>query len=169
MQPSALIKLISKTNIAGFKMKEGEFELTIRTDSYARAKGELPYPVVAQPMPMMAQAPMPAAPAAQAPETASAPVAETAPKPAAAPAGTNLLEIKSPMVGTFYRSPSPDKPVFVQVGDQVKPGGVVCIIEAMKLFNEIESEISGKIVKVMVDDATPVEYDQVLFLVDPAG
>lgn len=164
-----LIKLISKTNIAEFKMKEGEFELTIRTDSYARAKGEMPYPVVAQPMPMVAPAPMAAAPAAPAAEPVAAPVAESAPKSAPAPAGANLLEIKSPMVGTFYRSPSPDKPVFVQVGDQVKSGGVVCIIEAMKLFNEIESEVSGKIVKVMVDDATPVEYDQVLFLVDPAG
>jgi acetyl-CoA carboxylase biotin carboxyl carrier protein len=161
-----LIKLISKTNIAEFKMKEGEFELTIRTDSFARAKSEMPYPVVTQPMPMVAQAPVAAAPAA---EPAPAPAAEAASKPAAAPAAANLVEIKSPMVGTFYRSPSPDKPVFVQVGDQVKPGAVVCIIEAMKLFNEIESEVTGKIVKVMVDDATPVEYDQVLFLVDPAG
>jgi acetyl-CoA carboxylase biotin carboxyl carrier protein len=88
--------------------------------------------------------------------------------PAAEPKADNLITIKSPMVGTFYRTPSPESPMFVNVGDDVKPGKVVCIIEAMKLFNEIESEISGKIVKILVDNATPVEYDQPLFLVEPA-
>jgi len=99
--------------------------------------------------------------------TAAAPVAVAA-APAAEPKADNLITIKSPMVGTFYRTPSPESPMFVNVGDDVKPGKVVCIIEAMKLFNEIESEISGKIVKILVDNATPVEYDQPLFLVEPA-
>jgi acetyl-CoA carboxylase biotin carboxyl carrier protein len=94
------------------------------------------------------------------------------PVPATAPAKTNdesnYITIKSPMIGTFYRTPSPDKPVFVNVGDEIKQGKVICIIEAMKLFNEIEAEVSGKIVKVLVDNATPVEYDQPLFLVDPS-
>ena len=113
-----------------------------------------------------------AAPAAQVPVQAQPNIAAASGTDAGKPAAddtSNLLEVKSPIVGTFYRSPSPDKPVFVQVGDNIKEGGVVCIIEAMKLFNEIESEVSGKIVKVMVEDATPVEYDQVLFLVDPQG
>jgi acetyl-CoA carboxylase biotin carboxyl carrier protein len=91
-----------------------------------------------------------------------------APAAAAEPKADNLITIKSPMVGTFYRTPNPESPSFVNVGDDVKPGKVVCIIEAMKLFNEIESEISGKIVKVLVENATPVEYDQPLFLVEPA-
>jgi acetyl-CoA carboxylase biotin carboxyl carrier protein len=81
---------------------------------------------------------------------------------------SKLITVKSPMIGTFYRSSSPDKPAFINVGDSIKPGDVVCIIEAMKLFNEIESEISGKVVKVLVDDSSPVEYDQPLFLVEPA-
>jgi acetyl-CoA carboxylase biotin carboxyl carrier protein len=89
-----------------------------------------------------------------------------------APASTsnpaNTVTIKSPMIGTFYRRPSPDKPIFVEIGDEVTPGKVVCIIEAMKLFNEIESEVKGKIVKILVDDASPVEYDQPLFLVEPS-
>ena len=88
--------------------------------------------------------------------------------PAAAPKADNLITIKSPMIGTFYRQPGPDKPIFINVGDEVIPGKTVCIIEAMKLFNEIESEVKGKIVKVLVEDASPVEYDQPLFLVDPA-
>jgi acetyl-CoA carboxylase biotin carboxyl carrier protein len=89
------------------------------------------------------------------------------PKPSEAPA-TNLLTIKSPMIGTFYRKSSPDKPNLVDIGSEVTTGSVVCIIEAMKLFNEIESEVKGKIVKVLVEDASPVEYDQPLFLVEPA-
>ena len=110
----------------------------------------------------------PAAPAPIAAEPAPAAVKETPPAPAKAPADTGkYLEIKSPMVGTFYRSGSPEKPAYVEVGQSVKKGDVVCIIEAMKLFNEIESEVSGKIVKVLIDNAKPVEYDQVLFLVEP--
>ena len=96
-------------------------------------------------------------------------VVAAAPAPAAAPAAeSKYVTIKAPMIGTFYRSAGPGKPVFVNVGDEVKPGSKICIIEAMKLFNEIECEVSGKIVKVLVDDAKPVEYDQPLFLVDPA-
>ncbi len=111
-----------------------------------------------------------AAPALAAPAYApvAAPASE-APKPAAAPAvDSKLVTIKSPMIGTFYRSSNPDAPVFVKVGDSIKAGDPVCIIEAMKLFNEIESEYSGKIVKVLVENATPVEYDQPLFLIDPS-
>ncbi|HCK05335.1 MAG TPA: acetyl-CoA carboxylase, biotin carboxyl carrier protein, partial [Flavobacteriaceae bacterium] len=99
----------------------------------------------------------------------AAPVAESSPA-AAAPAAENdkYITVKSPIIGTFYRKPSPDKSVFVEVGDTVSPGSVLCVIEAMKLFNEIESEVSGKIVKALVDDSSPVEFDQPLFLIDPA-
>ena len=127
--------------------------------------------VVQTPMQVAAPIAAPVAPAAPAPiaaEPAPAAVKETPPAPAKAPADTGkYLEIKSPMVGTFYRSGSPEKPAYVEVGQSVKKGDVVCIIEAMKLFNEIESEVSGKIVKVLIDNAKPVEYDQVLFLVEP--
>lgn len=157
-----LIKLINKTNLAEFKLKDGEFELTIRTDAYSRGRTETVIPIPA-PVSVPTHAPAAAVPAP--PASAPAPPAEE--KKDAKP--SNLLEVKSPMVGTFYRSPSPEKGPFVQVGDHISQGDVVCIIEAMKLFNEIESEVSGKIVKMLVDDATPVEYDQVLFLVDPAG
>jgi acetyl-CoA carboxylase biotin carboxyl carrier protein len=104
------------------------------------------------PVAMPAAAPAPAAPAA----------------PAAAPVASNLIEIKSPMIGTFYRSSAPDKPAFVEVGTEIKAGDKVCIVEAMKLFNEIESEVSGKIVKILVNDMSPIEFDQPLFLVEPA-
>ncbi|MCB0694818.1 MAG: acetyl-CoA carboxylase biotin carboxyl carrier protein [Lewinellaceae bacterium] len=157
-----LIKLINKTNLAEFKLKDGEFELTIRTDAYSRGRTETVIPI---PAPVSVPAHAPAAPVPAPPAPAPAPAAEE--KKDVKP--SNLLEVKSPMVGTFYRSPSPEKGPFVQVGDHISQGDVVCIIEAMKLFNEIESEVSGKIVKMLVDDATPVEYDQVLFLVDPAG
>ncbi len=112
-------------------------------------------------------APQIAAPVVATPVVASAPVAEAAPA-ASAPAASNLITIKSPMIGTFYRASSPETPAFVNVGDDVTTGKVVCVIEAMKLFNEIESEISGKIVKVLVQNASPVEFDQPLFLVEPA-
>lgn len=164
-----LIKLISETNIAEFKVEKDGFELTIRSDSFFKGK------YVERPAPVMHYAPQNQAAPVQ---HIANPHAEAAPSPAPAPSKGgeakgdqtgNLLEIKSPMVGTFYRSPSPDKPIFVQVGDMIKAGDVVCIIEAMKLFNEIESEVSGKVVKVLVNDSNPVEYDQVLFLIDPAG
>ena len=106
---------------------------------------------------MPAVAPVAAAPVAEAPQTESA-----------ASDDSKYITIKSPMIGTFYRKPSPDKETFVNIGDEIKPGDVLCVVEAMKLFNEIESEVSGKIVKVLADDASPVEYDQPLFLVDPS-
>ncbi len=154
-----LITLVSDSAIKEFKLVKDDLEIKIRTDK------DNPAPIISQ---QAAPAAVQMAPAV----TSAAPAATAISAPAtdeAAASTDNLVEIKSPMVGTFYRSPAPEKPVYVQVGDSIKEGGVVCIIEAMKLFNEIESEVTGKIVKVMVDDASPVEYDQVLFLVDPQG
>lgn len=149
--------MINKSNIGELTVEQKDFKITIKQkEDHVTQVVSAPVqagPVFAQPVQQ------------QAPATVQAP-AEKAPTPAA-PAG-NLVTIKSPMIGTFYRRPSPDKPIFVEVGDEVSPGKVVCIIEAMKLFNEIESEVSGKIVKVLVDDSSPVEYDQPLFLVEPA-
>jgi acetyl-CoA carboxylase biotin carboxyl carrier protein len=168
-----LIRLLNKSNMAEFKLEEGDFKLSIRTALYRDYKGTQ---VVPAPIPVAApiiSAPVPAsapiatpAPASAAEAPAPAPAAEAPAKPAA-PSSQAYKEIKSPMVGTFYRSANPEKPSYVEVGQKVKKGDVVCIIEAMKLFNEIESEISGTIVKVMVDNAQPVEYDQALFLVEP--
>lgn len=162
-----LIKSLNRSRVAEFKIKDGDFELSIRTDRYGDTKAPR---VVSAPMPIaQPQMGAPAASAAAPAPAAPAPAAEA--KPKAEPAAKNddgkYLEIKSPMVGTFYRSATPEKPPFVEIGQQVNKGDVVCIIEAMKLFNEIEAEVSGKIVKVMVDNAKPVEYDQVLFLVEP--
>lgn len=114
-------------------------------------------------------APVIAAPVSVAPQALAAPAAPQAPAKAEKPAATgkNTIEIKSPMIGTFYRSANPDSPPFASVGDKISKGQTVCIIEAMKLFNEIESEVSGTLVKVMVENSTPVEYDQVLFVVEP--
>jgi len=163
-----LIKLVSKSELSEIKVKNGDFELTIRNKNYL--KGSLSSGVT----PMIAPALVPAAAPSVAPAVASATDTSTEKAAEGAPAKaeemkTELLEVKSPIVGTFYRAPSPDKAPYVQVGDTISEGSVVCIVEAMKLFNEIESEVSGKIVKVLVEEASPVEYDQVLFLVDPAG
>lgn len=153
-QIQELVKLINKTNIGEITIEEEGIKITVKQKNdpvqhiYAGAAAA-PAPAYA---PAPAAAPAPTAPAA-------------APTPAKA---SNLITIKSPMIGTFYRQSGPGKPIFVNVGDEVTPGKVVCIIEAMKLFNEIESEVKGKIVKVLVDDASPVEYDQPLFLVDPS-
>ncbi len=163
-----LIKLLNKSNLAEFKVEDGDFKLSIRTALYAETKSTqmISAPMAAAPVGNLA-------PASSIPSTAPAPVSAPAEKPAEAapkaepPAGQGHLAIKSLMVGTFYRSATPEKPVYVEIGQKVKKGDVVCIIEAMKLFNEIESEVSGTIVKVMVDNALPVEYDQVLFLVEP--
>lgn len=157
-QIQELIRLINKSNIGEISVEEKGFKIVIKQ------KQDQVQQVVAAPV--YAQAPAVAAPVAAAP-AASAPAAEKT-KPAAEPAASNLLTIKSPMIGTFYRRPSPDKPLFAEIGDEVTPGKVVCIIEAMKLFNEIESEVKGKIVKILVEDASPVEYDQPLFLVEPS-
>ena len=162
------IKAVAKSGATEVKIETEDLKLTVK----APPKGKTTETIVQQ---VAVPTPMPAAaPVAQAPVTQ---VAAPAPAPAPAPAtqtenkeetNGNYIEIKSPMVGTFYRKPSPDKPPFVNVGDNIKPGDVICIVEAMKLFNEIEAEVSGKIVKVLVDDATPVEFDQPLFLVEPA-
>lgn len=157
-----LIKLVQKSHLTEFKMKDGDFEVSIRTKEHKSGKEK----IITTSQPII---PVPA-PAAVAPATpAPAPAAPAAEVPAAkSEKKTAYLEIKSPMVGTFYRSSSPDKPSYVKVGDSIEVGSVVCIVEAMKLFNEIESEISGTIVKCLVEDASPVEYDQVLYLVDPS-
>jgi acetyl-CoA carboxylase biotin carboxyl carrier protein len=162
-----LIKLIDSTNLSEFKMKEGEFELQIRTNDYFKLSKQMSSTVVSTPMLQTAPAPAPAVP--QAPELASAP-ATSEPAAAEVPENTavKLIDVKSPIVGTFYRSPAPDKDVFIKMGDRVEKGDIVCIVEAMKLFNEIESEVSGKVVEILVEDANPVEYDQVLFRLDPS-
>ncbi|MCC6817588.1 MAG: acetyl-CoA carboxylase biotin carboxyl carrier protein [Bacteroidia bacterium] len=155
-----LIKFVaSQKNVGEVEIEKKDFKLVIRKPVSTVVQSPQYIQATAAPMPNQ----LPAAP--QAPVSA-APVSES--NSAAAPeTASNLITIKSPMIGTFYRSSSPDKPAFVNVGDEVKPGKAVCIIEAMKLFNEIESEVSGKIVKVLVDNASPVEYDQPLFLVEP--
>ena len=152
-QIQELIKMVNKSNIGELTIEQKDFRITIRQKEEAVTQ-VVSAPVMAAPVAAVAPA---AAPAAAAP----------APK-ATAPAADNLITIKSPMIGTFYRRPSPDKPNFADVGTEVTPGKVVCIIEAMKLFNEIESEVKGKVVKVLVEDASPVEYDQPLFLVEPS-
>ena len=158
-QIQELIKMINKSNIGEVTIEEKGFKLTIKQKEEP-VQNVIAAPVHAPIMPAMQQA------AAQPAQQATAPAGD---KPKTAePAADNLLTIKSPMIGTFYRSPAPGKPSFVEVGDDVSTGKVVCIIEAMKLFNEIESEVKGRIVKVLVEDASPVEYDQPLFLVEPA-
>jgi acetyl-CoA carboxylase biotin carboxyl carrier protein len=157
-QIQELIKMINKSNIGEVSIEEKGFKLTIKQKEEAVQHVIAAAPQAIQTIPSQIQAVAPSAPA---------PAVEKQ-KPAAEPAADNLITIKSPMIGTFYRSSSPGKPPFVEIGDEIAPGKVVCIIEAMKLFNEIESEVKGRIVKVLADDASPVEYDQPLFLVDPA-
>jgi acetyl-CoA carboxylase biotin carboxyl carrier protein len=144
-----LIRFVSKSGVNEVSIEQKDFKITIKTN-------DAPTYVPAQPL-AAAAAPQPATLPASAPAETAAPVADT----------SNYITIKSPMIGTFYRSASPEKPLFVNVGDEISSGTVLCIIEAMKLFNEIESEVSGRIVKILVDNASPVEYDQPLFLVEP--
>ncbi len=163
-----LIKLIAKTELSEFKYEAGDVKLHIRGQSYVgkqlgAAPGSTPSIISVPAAPAYGPAPAPAAPAPAAP-AAPAP----APKAAEADDESRYVAVKSPMIGTFYRSPSPDKEAYVKVGDVIQKGDTVCIVEAMKLFNEIESEVSGKIVKMLVEDAQPIEYDQPLFLVDPS-
>lgn len=149
-----LIKFVSNSGVAEVKLEMDDVKITIKT-TLEGTTPEITYlqqAPVAQAAPQAAPAPVAAAP------VAAAPVAENA----------NYITVKSPMIGTFYRKPSPDKPMFVEVGNTISKGDVVCVIEAMKLFNEIEAEISGKIVKILVDDMSPVEFDQPLFIVDPS-
>ena len=149
--------MINKSNIGEVTIEQKDFRITVRQ------KEEHITQVVGSPVQSAPVYSMPA----QAPQPAAAQPAADKPKAPEAPAG-NLVTIKSPMIGTFYRKAAPDKPNLVDIGAEVGPGSVVCIIEAMKLFNEIESEVKGRVVKVLVDDASPVEYDQPLFLVEPA-
>ena len=149
-----LIRFVAKAGVSEVKYKTKDFEINIKTPL---GGGDAVAYIPQQPVYQQAAAPA-ATPVANAPQ-------------AAAPAGdddSKYIAVKSPMIGTFYRKPSPDKDVFVNVGDSISVGDTVCVIEAMKLFNQIESEVSGKIVKILVDDASPVEYDQPLFLVDPS-
>jgi acetyl-CoA carboxylase biotin carboxyl carrier protein len=152
-----LIKIINKSNIGEISIEDKDGKVTIKQ------KEDAPVTVAAPVHQVYTASPAPA----PAPTAAAAPAAPASPAPAA-PKADNLITIKSPMIGTFYRRPAPDKPLLADVGTEVTPGKVVCIIEAMKLFNEIESEVKGTIVKVLVEDASPVEYDQPLFLVEPA-
>ena len=145
-----LIKFVHKSGVYEVSIEENDFKITIKTN-------QAPTVVTAT---IPAAAPVAAAPA----PVAAAPVAAAAP---AVSESDNYITIKSPMIGTFYRSASPDKPAFVNVGDEIKAGQVLCVVEAMKLFNEIEAEISGRIVKVLVDNASPIEFDQPLFVVEP--
>lgn len=165
-----LLKLVNRLELAEFKYKEGEMEFSVRTKFYSRSRGyDAGPPFISMP-PVGAVPPPPAPTQTSSPQPKANVESET---PAATPVSSgskdNLVEIRSPIVGTFYRSASPDKPVYVKPGDTIEVGTVVCIVEAMKLFNEIESEVAGKVVKILVEDATPVEYDQLLFLIDPNG
>jgi len=165
-----LLKLVNRLELAEFKYKQGDLQFSVRTKYYmsSRSGQEI--------MPSFASMPVPV-PVAQPPAAPAAPVAKTTSDTegeggTGAPSGAakdNLIEIRSPIVGTFYRSAAPDKPLYVKPGDIIEVGTVVCIVEAMKLFNEIESEVAGKVVKILVEDASPVEYDQLLFLIDPNG
>jgi len=152
-----LIKIVNKSNIGEISIEDKDGKVTIKQkeEPAVNVTAAPSHQVYTTAAPTVASAPVPAA----------APAA-SAPPPAAK--ADNLITVKSPMIGTFYRRPSPDKPILAEVGTEITPGKVVCIIEAMKLFNEIESEVKGTIVKVLVEDASPVEYDQPLFLVEPA-
>ncbi|WP_339611060.1 acetyl-CoA carboxylase biotin carboxyl carrier protein [uncultured Planktosalinus sp.] len=153
-----LIKFVAKSGASEVKLEMGDIKITIKTGG-EDSKGETTY--IQQ---------VPVQPQAQPQQSAQQPVAESVPttKETASTDENKYVTIKSPIIGTFYRKPSPDKPSFVEVGSTIKEGDPLCVIEAMKLFNEIESEVSGKIVKVLVDDSSPVEFDQPLFLIDPS-
>ncbi|MEM0541611.1 acetyl-CoA carboxylase biotin carboxyl carrier protein [Flavobacterium sp. j3] len=150
-----LIKFVSNSGVAEVKLETGDIKITIRTTLEGNSS-DITY--VQAPMQQAIAAPVAAIPAAP---VAAVPVVAT-------DDNSKYVTIKSPMIGTFYRKPSPDKPVFVEVGSTIAKGDVLCVVEAMKLFNEIEAEITGKIVKILVDDMSPVEFDQPLFLVDPS-
>jgi acetyl-CoA carboxylase biotin carboxyl carrier protein len=150
-----LIKFVSNSGVAEVKLETGDIKITIRTT----LEGNTPDITYVQQAPMQQALPQAPVQQVQAPVTPAAPVADE---------NSKYITIKSPMIGTFYRKPAPDKASFVEVGSSIGKGDVLCVVEAMKLFNEIEAEISGKIVKILVDDMSPVEFDQPLFLVDPS-
>lgn len=166
-----LIKFVSKSGVSEVEIEDKDFKINIKTPPYKKGKGGQQEVMAQAPM-MTAQPMMPQMmPQQQAPmemPQQTAPSAAKEEKKEEKSEDENYLVIKSPMIGTFYRKPTPDKPEFVNVGDMIKEGDTVCIIEAMKLFNEIESEVSGKVVKFLVDDSSPVQYDQPLMLVDPS-
>ncbi|NKI31309.1 acetyl-CoA carboxylase biotin carboxyl carrier protein [Croceivirga thetidis] len=157
----SLIKFVAKSGASEVKLEMEDLKITIKTTSENSGSET----TVVQQIPVAAAPQQIAMPAA--PEAPAQPAAPAAPEKQAED-DSKYITIKSPIIGTFYRKPSPDKPAFVEVGSDIKQGDVLCVIEAMKLFNDIESEVSGKIVKVLVDDSTPVEFDQPLFLVDPS-
>lgn len=154
-----LIRFVAKSGASEVKLETEDIKITIKTTSESTGQAEATFvqqiPVHAAMAPVAAT---PAAPAAPAPAASSKEEEDL----------SNYITVKSPIIGTLYRKPSPDKPNFVEVGSTISEGDVLCVIEAMKLFNDIESEVSGKIVKILVDDASPVEFDQPLFLVDPS-
>lgn len=152
-----LLDYISKSDLDEVNIETSELKLSIKRSLAGNS-------VQAVQVPVQQAAPAPAAlPVMEAPKPQTSAPAE----PVAAEVASNLIEVKSPMIGTFYRASGPDKPNFVEIGDTITEGGVICIVEAMKLFNEIESEVSGKVVKILVEDASPIEFDQPLFLVEP--
>ena len=154
-----LIKFVSKSGVNEVELETKDFKINIKAGASKVEVAQMAMPINYQPQ-VMPTAPVPAAAATAQAASSAIPV-----EPAD---DDKYVTIKSPMIGTFYRSANPESPVFINVGDEIKPGDNICIIEAMKLFNEIESEVSGKIIKVLADDATPVEYDQPLFLIDPS-
>jgi len=156
-----LIKFVAKSGASEVNLEYDDVKITIKTGG-SEAKETIIQQVQAPTVPLQA------APAQVAPAFEATPVAAPAASAPATDENSKYITVKSPIIGTFYRKPSPDKPNFAEVGTEINVGDVVCVIEAMKLFNEIESEVSGKIVKVLVDDSSPVEFDQPLFLVDPA-
>lgn len=164
-----LLKLVNRLELAEFKYKQGDVEFSVRTKYYNRGRSgfEMPSMHIPPPQPAMSTQPHQQQPAQQTHKQVQD--SDTNGGSPASGNKENLIEIRSPIVGTFYRSPTPDKPVYIKPGDVIEVGTVVCIVEAMKLFNEIESEVAGKVVKILVEDASPVEYDQLLFLIDPNG
>jgi acetyl-CoA carboxylase biotin carboxyl carrier protein len=166
-----LIKFVAKAGVNEVEIEKKDFKIVIKSDYMAKKKTNFKEEptIVQQPIPVgnITAQPIAAAPAPAAPAVAP-PAQESAPAPKKEEENSNLITVKAQMIGTFYRSPGPDKDPFVEVGSVIKPGDKLCIIEAMKLFNEIESEVSGKIVKVLAEDQSPIEFDQPLFLVDPS-
>ena len=156
----SLIRFVAKSGASEVKLETDDIKITIRTGSSQQGETTVVQQIPVPAQPVAAPAPAQAAPAQPAPEASK--------EKEKAEEDSKYITIKSPIIGTFYRKPAPDKPAFVEVGDSIAKGDVLCVIEAMKLFNDIESEVSGKVVKVLVDDSSPVEFDQPLFLIDPS-
>jgi acetyl-CoA carboxylase biotin carboxyl carrier protein len=152
-----LIKFVAKSGASEVKLEMDDIKITIKTGGFDSEANVIHH-----------QMPQQFAPQISPSSDVQTPIVQQLPSPVAVSEDSKYITIKSPMIGTLYRKPAPDKPLFVEVGQTISAGDVLCVIEAMKLFNEIESEFSGKIVKILVDDSTPVEYDQPLFLVDPS-